>query len=34
VVQVLHDSRHPSYLELPTLGNKRHRLSVPDLTRG
>jgi uncharacterized protein len=34
VVQVLHDSRHPSYLELPTLGNKAHRLSVPNLTRG
>jgi uncharacterized protein len=34
VVQVLHDKQHPSYLALPTLGSKRHKLRVPDLTRG
>ncbi len=34
VVQVLHDRQHPSYVELPTLGRKARKLSVPDLTRG
>ena len=33
-VQVLHDPQHPSYIELPTLGKKAHRLAVPNLTRG
>jgi hypothetical protein len=33
-VQVLHDPQHPSYIELPTLGKKAHKLSVPNLTRG
>jgi putative CocE/NonD family hydrolase len=34
VVQVLHDRQHPSYLALPTLGAKPHKLRVPNLTRG
>jgi hypothetical protein len=34
VVQVLHDRQHPSYIALPTLGAKAHKLSVPNLTRG
>src|SRR5262249_7301375 len=33
-VQVLHDPKHASYVELPTLGKKTHKLKIPNLTRG
>jgi hypothetical protein len=33
-VQILHDPKHPSYVALPTLGKKAHKLHLPNLTRG